>query len=48
MDKIENASCNEVQDDVIVLGTASVETQGAFVGSNEPIGAKLPPGISEE
>lgn len=34
-------------DDVIVLGVASVETQGILQG-NEPMGGEPVPGISEE
>ncbi|CAE6709710.1 MULTISPECIES: benenodin family lasso peptide [Xanthomonas] len=35
------------QDEVIVLGVASVETQGILQG-NEPMGGQPVPGISEE
>lgn len=45
MEKIENAPQN---DDVIVLGVASVETQGDYPGTKEVIGNPLPFGISEE
>lgn len=48
MNKNES-SCNDTQDDVIVLGVASIETQGR-PGTGEPlgIGAPVMPGISEE
>lgn len=38
----------EREDDVIELGTASVETHGNFIGqSDEVLGAKLP-GLSDD
>jgi hypothetical protein len=45
----ENARADAPQQDVIVLGVASVETRGAE-GSNEPggVGGIMIPGISEE
>lgn len=48
MDANENDRSNPVED-VIVLGVASVETQGS-AGPGEPTGPGLPmiPGISEE
>ncbi len=45
MEKIENAPQN---DDVIVLGIASVETQGVPGSTNEPIGYRALPGIAED
>lgn len=45
----ENARADAPQQDVIVLGVASVETKGPQ-GGNEPggVGGILMPGISEE
>lgn len=48
MEKIENAPRNEAQDDVIVLGIASVETQGSPGPTNEPVGYRALPEIAEE
>lgn len=45
MEKIENAPQN---DDVIVLGIASVETQGSPGPTNEPVGYRALPEIAEE
>lgn len=45
MEKIENASQN---DDVIVLGIASVETQGIPGGKDEPFGRLVSGEIFEE
>ncbi|WP_156170253.1 benenodin family lasso peptide [Luteimonas sp. FCS-9] len=38
----------EVQDDVIELGVASVETQGGAFDPGEVMGLNITPGISEE
>ncbi|MBN8791436.1 MAG: benenodin family lasso peptide [Stenotrophomonas nitritireducens] len=46
MNANENDRSNPVED-VIVLGVASVETQGILQG-NEPMGGEFVPGISEE
>lgn len=48
MSKSENATCNEQQDDVIVLGVASVETMGMRAGNTEVLSLKQENGISEE
>lgn len=47
MNKNES-SCNDTQDDVIVLGVASIETQGGGVPSIEFLGEPAGSGISEE
>lgn len=46
MDKIENVC--DVQDDVLVLGVASVETAGMRPGNTELVFIKEANGISEE
>ena len=48
MDKTNQTTpCNEVQDDIIVLGIASVDTHGIGVGT-EGDGIPVLPGISKE
>jgi hypothetical protein len=44
---IQNASDVEVQDDIIVLGVASVETKGG-PRLDEMVGGTQSPGISED
>ena len=48
MEKIENAPRNEAQDDVIVLGVASVETMGSIPGNTEAFLLRVTGEISEE
>lgn len=48
MEKIENAPRNEAQDDVIVLGVASVETMGTRIGNTEFVFLLEASGISDE
>lgn len=48
MEKIDNAPRNEAQDDVIVLGIASVETMGTAIGNTELSFRKVENGISDD
>lgn len=48
MEKInDNMWHNDRDDEIVVLGKASVETMGR-AGSGEPIGALVLPGIAED